>query len=252
MSDMQNVIDRINKLRALAASTTANEAANAAAAADALISKHQLSEAQLIINGSKNDEQIEVIRQHLHESGRIMQWIHDLANTLCNHYGCSYYEATVFDPNKVAAQNANAKRATYKAFVLVGRRSDAEIVQYFFDWLRTVVDELVKKNARGQGMVFSQNYARGVVNGIRLQLKGERDKLASEAAATNQSTAMVMLSNRAVAADKFMRSAIKLKQSQASKLGRDLDAFGSGTEQGKKIQLKKGLPSNGGGANLLS
>ena len=252
MSNMQSVIDRINKLRALAASTTPNEAAAAAAAADALISKHQLTEAQLIISGSKNDESIEIIRDHLHESGRVMLWIRELAHTLCDHYGCTYYIHTIFDPNKVAAKNANAKRATYKAFVLVGRRSDAEIVRYFFDWLRIVVDELVKKNARGQGMQYSQNYARGVVNGIRLQLKSERDKLVSEAAAANQSTAMVLMSNRAAEAEKFMRAAIKLTSGQGSKLGNDRDAFESGTEQGKQIRLSKGLNDGGGSAKLLS
>ena len=123
---MLNVIARVNKLRELSrANANEHEAANAAAAAAALIDRHQLSEMDLQVKGEKDVEPIEEIAQPLYKTGRAMLWVDNLAGTLCSHYGCSGYWKHVRDAMEIAQKNPNAVRDSYKAFTIVGRKSDA-------------------------------------------------------------------------------------------------------------------------------
>jgi hypothetical protein len=249
--NIDSVIAKINKLRELAGhrNDNPNEAASAAAAAAILIDKFQLSEADLIIKGQQNAEPIEIIREALHESGRVMQWIKELTQVLCDHYGCTWYINTEFNPSKVFEKTQSKKRGTIKQFICVGRKSDFEIIKYFFTWLKETINDLIVANARGMGMEYSQNYGCGCVNGIRFQLANEHNKLKEEAARLNQSTAMVVLDKRAVEAEAFLRATIKLGKAPSSKLGRNLDAFVQGTKRGKNIQLKTGLGSGNNSPN---
>lgn len=242
---ISEVIAKVQKLRQLSKSNNANEAAAAAAAADAIISKFQLSEADLEVKGERFAEPIEIIKDYLYESGRTMLWTHTLAQTLCKHYGCVYYVADVFDPTKVHAKNPNARRASYKAFTVVGRQSDFQIVKYMFTWLYEEIVRLMKLNAYGQGMNYAQNYALGVVEGIKQQLKAEHQKLEQESVKANTSQAMVLMNNRALEADKFMRANMKLKAGSSSSLRNDSTAFSQGVNAGKNIHLNKGLNSSG-------
>lgn len=241
---LQTIIAKIQKLRELGKNNTnPNEASAAARAADALIEKYQLVAADLEIKGQQA-EPIEIIKESLYESGRVMLWVHNLATVLCDHYGCTYYVDTVEDFVKVAAKNPNARRTTFKALRMVGRRSDTEIVKYMFAWLQDEIARITKTNAYGQGMRYSQNYACGVVNGIKLQLNAERKSATEEANRAGQSAAMVMVSNRSKEAEKFMRSAIRLGSSGRSHLYKDEDAFSQGTEVGKRLHLNKGIEAS--------
>lgn len=240
-----NVIGRINKLRELSkGNSNPNEAANAAAAAAALIARHQLSEMDLEIKGEKNSEPIEEIEKPLYQTGRAMLWIDRLSSVLCHHYGCSGYWNHVIDPMTIAAKNPNAKRDSYKAFKLIGRCSDAEIVRYMFDWLQPVIVDLMKTNAYGLGMKYSQNYALGVVQGIENQLKLEHVKTVAEATAANQSQAMVLMNNRHALSKKHMETTVKGLRARRSNLDSDLGAKQRGMRDGEAIHLKKGLGGN--------
>lgn len=241
MESLATVIAKIQKLRSLAKSDNPNEAANAAQAAAALIDKHQLTEADLQVKGEKQAEPIEIVSESLYESGRVMLWIHKLAQVLCEHYGCTYYVDTVEDFAKVAEKNPNARRTSFKAFRMVGRRSDADVVRYFFTWLQDEITHLTKTHAYGMGMKYSQNFARGCVSAIGVKLKEQHQTMVQEARATGQSQAMVLLDNRAKEASVYMNQKINLTSRPGSKLERDMNAFTHGVVVGKNIQLKQGL-----------
>lgn len=245
-----NVIARIQKLRELAGNNTnEHEAASAAAAAAKLIDRFQLSEMDLQLKGDKNAEPIVEGEVPLHKTGRAMLWVGFLAMTLCEHYGCTGYWNHVNDAEEVFAKNPNAVRDSYKAFKMVGRQSDMDIVRYMFDWLHPVIVYLMKLNASGRGMKYSQNYAYGVVQGIKNQLQLEHKEAKVEAAANNQSQAMVLLDSRLALSESHLKSTVKGLHTKRSHLGYDPNARARGVTAGESIRLTKGLPS--GGSNKL-
>ena len=245
-----NVIARVNKLRELSkGNTNEHEAAAAARAAASLIDKFQLSEMDLELKGEKDAEPVEEIAEPLYETGRAMLWVDHLATALCEHNGCTYYWKHVYNPMKVAQKNPNASRDSYKAAVMVGRKSDSEIVRYMFTWLQPVIVDLMKTNAYGRGMRYSQNYALGVVKGIKYQLDLEHQEIKNEAAKTNQSQAMVLLDNRTTLAESHLKKTVKLHKRQIA-LRNDAEAKMQGFQDGKSIQLKKGIGS-GSNSKLL-
>ncbi len=240
MATIDNVIARVQKLRSLSKSTNEYEAANAAAAAAKLIDQHQLSEMDLQIKGEKAAEEIVVIEKPLFRTGRIMLWMSQLGQVLASHYGCSVYIGTV-NLEVDITKPAKGSRDTEKAMKMVGRPSDAEVVQYMFDWLRPVIIELTKIHAYGQGMAYSQNYAFGVVKGIETQLKAQHETAKREAAAAGQSQAMVLLDNRTALSKTFMDTKLRLRKSVGSKLRGNADAMARGQQAGQNITLTKGL-----------
>lgn len=176
-----------------------------------------------------------------------MLWIGKLAVALCEHYGCTGYWDHVVDPMGVAAKNPKATRDSYKAFKMVGRKGDIEIVRYFFDWLQPVIVDLMKRNASGLGMSYSQNYACGVVDGIKNQLKVEHQRAQREAAATNQSTAMVFLNNRLDLSKNHLKNHGPKLIMKTSNLRNDNNAKALGVKAGESISLNKGI--NGASPN---
>lgn len=237
-----NVIARINKLRELAKGTTnEHEAAAATGQAARLIDKHQLSEMDLQVKGEKGSEPVEVLNEPLYKTGRAMAWVGRLALVLSEHYGCTGYWDHVVDPMEIASKNPKAVRNSYKAFKMVGRKSDSEIIRYMFDWLQPVIVDLMKVNAYGQGMRYSQNYALGVVAGIEKQLKLEHKRMQEEAATNNTSQAMVLLDNRFALSTTHMKTNVKGLRDKFSSLRNDSDARARGVKAGESISLNKGL-----------
>lgn len=240
MSTLVNVIARIQKLRALAKSSNEFEAANAAAAAAKLIDQHQLSEMDLQLKGEKEAEEVEVIEKPLFRTGRVMLWMDQLAQVLAGHYGCTIYLATVPLEADIT-KPMKGVRGTEKAMKMVGRKSDAEIVQYMFDWLQPLIIELTKTHAYGKGMAYSQNYALGVVKGIKTQLDRQHEEAKREAHAAGQSQAMVLLDNRAIVARQVLAAKVGRLNKRQSQLSSNAEAQARGRQAGENIQLKKGL-----------
>lgn len=222
---------------------------NAAAAAARLIDRHQLSEMDLEVQGQKNAEPVLEDAEPLHKTGRAMPWVGYLAMTLCEHYGCTGYWNHANDAEEVFAKNPKAIRDSYKAFKMVGRKTDIEVVRYMFTWLQPVIVYLMKLNASGKGMKYSQNYGLGVVTGIKNQLAMEHKKAKEDAMASNQSQAMVLLDSRLAISQAHLKSSVKGLHTRYSNLGNDREAKQRGIAAGESIRLTKGLP--GSGSNKL-
>lgn len=238
-NSITTVIAKVNKLRELSKNNpNQHEAQAAAAAADRLISQHQLSEMDLQIKDSRAAESIEIISEALFTSGRVMLWKSQLAVILCNHYGCEVFVSTV--------SSDSGRRGTEKAYKVVGRRSDFDIVKYMFTWLSELITECCKNEASGMGHAFSQNYAIGIVQGIKNQLKAQHDNLKKEAKHQGMSAAMVLLDNRLTAAKDYLNQELggKLKKSQPSKQSLHAGAYQAGVQKGESIPLTKGIETS--------
>ena len=228
---LQDIIEKVQKLRNLSKSSNINEATTAAALADKLISEYRLSEAELNTDtNSSNDILIEA-DNYLYESGRITTWKSNLATRLAKHYGCALY-------NDWTTHNYRM----YSRYKLVGKKSDIEIVNYMFSWLQSEITRLILKEGKGKGKVFCNSYCLGAVAGISHQLEQNKKDQTKTAEQTNQMTALVALNNRHKQAEDFMNSLHNLKTTKNRTYNQiNSGAFKQGEKQGKSIHLGKSL-----------
>jgi hypothetical protein len=224
MTNIESVIERINKLRALSKSDNVNEAASAAAAANKLIDQHRLSESEL----EREDFEKEIIIRDntpLYECARITQWRATLTGVLAKHYSCAIYNSTGFRLNR---------------YTLVGRKSDIDIVHYMYAWLSSEIERLSASASKGKnfdrsrGRVFAGSFSLGAVDGIGQQLNASRKEAAVDASAT----ALVRLEARWAEADAFLHNTVdKLVKPKQKPVMVNLNAYDKGIITGKNLHL---------------
>jgi hypothetical protein len=233
---MSTIIEKINQLRALSRSSNINEATAAALAADKLIAKYRISEAELQLSNNLTDFPVKCDPDTLYESGRVIPWKRDLAASLANHYGCFIF-------NDVTHSNSGRKISRYR---LVGIETDIAIVRYMFAWLVTEIERLSRSHCVSKGSVYANSYCQGVVFGIKTQL----DKLKKEQRfSANQnghtSTALQCLDNRVTKAESVARMQYKLRTVNPTTHSKiNIRAYNLGIERGKSIHLGKVIGEN--------
>jgi hypothetical protein len=235
-TQISSVIEKVQKLLALAQSSSANEAANAAAAANKLIDQYRLSEHDIAVEHSESDPIIED-DSYLYETGRVTPWKNTLIHVLTTHYGVAHYIDAHFPEGRKVSR-----------FKLVGRTSDIHIVRYMFAWLISECQRLANSQVKGQGRVVVASYCDGFVTGLASQLQVSR----KEAQQNVSSEAIIKLDSRLQESRNFMYQKYSdMKKVKAkSQAQRDLGAFVAGQQQGKNIHLGSAL--GGSKTKLLS
>ncbi|MEL6346843.1 MAG: DUF2786 domain-containing protein, partial [Myxococcota bacterium] len=115
MTDTERLLDRVQKLLALARSPNVHEAALAAARAQELIDRHRL---QALLD---EDAEIEDGQETpLEEGRRLRKWKSVLAQSLAQMNGCIAYTETC---------------GRMKRLILVGASDDRAAVRALWDWL---------------------------------------------------------------------------------------------------------------------
>ncbi|MFZ4768569.1 MAG: DUF7168 domain-containing protein [Ferruginibacter sp.] len=226
---------KIKKLLKLGESNNANEAANAMVAAQSLMDKYRISVAEVEAQTGTKQENIAGDTQPILCGGRIMTWKKVLLSALVKHNGCAHY-----------LRHAH-RDAQYFVF---GRPSDIDTLRYMFAYAVSELGRLSILHCKGQGHSFHDSWYNGAALGIVEKLNLDR-KAASQ---TDNSTAIVLVSNRENEALSAMRSNIRLGASKAQTWnGRfNSDAYANGKAVGSNMNLSsKGLGS-GSNSRLLS
>lgn len=220
----------------LATSDNAHEAAQAAARAQEIMARHEITEAMLSLDGAvaEDDEDIEDFGKreggalYEPEGKRLQSWRARLAVVVASANGCKAYRSGM-------------------KLHLIGRPSDCETVRYLFGFLGKETERLTDKHGRGMGQTWRANFAVGVVEGIQTALKVMNQRLADELrAAATSSTALVRV-NQALVKVEQKRDAVEVWTREKSGLGLrvrpsgrmryDRDARTQGREQGERIPL---------------
>lgn len=225
---MTDIVDRVRKLLQLSQSSNQNEALAATAIANKLIAEHNISVAELEINGG-NVEPVVESDTFIYETGRIIPWKQSLAVILAKNYGCAIFNSLDYSGGR-----------KFSRLKLVGRASDIGICNYMFAWLVTTIQTLSDAECKGKGKVFAQSYCQGFVSGIQIQLTVSK----KEAESGFGVAAIVRVNSRLDEAEKWMRAQHQLKKEKHASHSRfDLAAYGQGVEAGKNIHLGKSLNS---------
>lgn len=231
---IQDIIEKVQKLRALSRSSNLNEAQNAAAVAEKLIAQYRLSEAELSAE-KKISEPIIEASQYLYESGRVTRWKKLLALRLASHYGVYTFNNADYSGGRKKSQ-----------YVMIGRETDIQILQYNYEYLVREITDLcdlcILSFSRGVS-VERNSFCEGAVDGIMEKLREEKGNVEKQAT----SAALVILNNKKAEAETFAHKKYDdLKTTKSYSYGqRDYASYSKGKSMGSNIQINSGL---GGGS----
>lgn len=220
--NIEKVIDRVRKLRKLATSTNANEAASAAAQADRLVQEHRLAEAQIEADTGNATESAAVDGVPLFTTKRMRPWRSSLAVVICRQYDVACWVS---------------RRPVGAAFAMCGRASDVAIVRETYAWLEGEISRIaIARNER------SDSFRMGCVSGIRTAYAIERHA----AQRPGPTTGAIVLADRTAQAeaarDAFLHAPLKPQRESAARI--DMGALERGRAVGATLARKqtKGEP----------
>lgn len=238
MLPVEKAILKVQQLRNLASSTHSRAEAEAAiAAASKLILENQLSEEELRIKEGSNAEPIDMSEDNIiYESGRITPWKYYLCLGLAEFQGC--YALNCHVRGGKSHRKINRIR-------LIGRKSDVVVALFMMEYITSEIDRLVNiyQPAIQRGVSVERlSFCLGAAQGIISKMNEEKRVIMK----TATSTALVHLGNRVENAEQAFKDKnphMRIgRSSYQSKAQVSTDHHKMGFEQGKKIQMNKGLP----------
>jgi hypothetical protein len=173
---VSNIIDKIQKLRALAARAgSVHEAEAAAAAADKLVQENGIEEAQLEVQGQLAAEApIEDVEPVAKWVGRTPTWQLLLVCDLMHHYDCVGYRTWIYSDGRNVGEMVP----------IVGRPSDIANVRFMYGWLVVEIERLAQAaNVEGNGRSWLDSFRRGAAAGVRDKLHESKKAVVQAATA---------------------------------------------------------------------
>ena len=230
--NIQDIIDKVQKLRRLATSANLNEAQNAAAIAERLIAQHQLSEVELSVEKGISEPIIEA-ETFLYETGKVVQWKKNLAIMLARHYNVYVYN------NVDYGEDGRGRKKS--RFAMIGKPSNIAILEYQFAFLMQEITRLSSNMFwyLGAGISVERNsFCEGAVSGIMDKLRAEK----KEVSQTASSSALMVMQKEYNEAMGWANQKHNLKhKSTASYAHRDVSMYNLGREAGGQITINAGL-----------
>jgi hypothetical protein len=229
-----DILRKVRGLLKLGESDNANEAASAVAMAQRLMEKHAITSAALEISAdqAEPEEPLQEFNEPLGKSG---SWRYRLADALATANGCLIYK-------------------TGSSLRIAGRASGAEKVRYLFAYCEREIDRLARRNTRGEGRTYANNYRIGCVGAIKEAIAEERAALRremrTEASFTGGTSALVAVDNAIARVDRqaeeasaWAFKALNLRTSRGSSSRSNPSARSHGRADGAGV-----YPGNGGGS----
>lgn len=228
-SALSSVIAKIVKLRSLASNNSnENEVKAATAAADRMMQEYRISQAEIEVTDVSQAEPF--IHLTVSQGGRRTSWRETLLAALVTHYGCCFYLSS----RRVAGKGV-------QSYTVVGRESDAAIVQYMFSWLEGEITRLCRYHSGGKGIAYAKSWLQGCAGGVSRQLSELREVQRAQAAV---SSAMVILDKRCNESRANMTKTVGTKKAKAVGSYSNYDGMQDGHDVGKNIKLRQGIGSN--------
>ena len=224
---MKDVISTVKKLLKMAeGKSSASEAANAAAIAQTLITKHRIDVSKL------SDDEEEHIKKcpPLYRSNNITHWRSDLGHWITKLNGCVMYHANYNDGTK--------------GLGVVGRPSDVLFCRWLFDHCCKEIDRLAKEAmtaGKGTGKKWSNSFRHGAVNIISQRMRQAHAEQMMQSQ-KEEITAIVKLDNRDEVVNNWIIKHMETKPSTATgKREFSATAYIAGQEAGRDIILNRPL-----------
>lgn len=223
MTEQQaKIIEKIRRLLALSKSPNEFEAAAAAAKAQDLLFKYNLSTADIDIAGKSEEE----YGAAWFNDGVNSRWRHMLLEAVASNSFCE-------------AGRVIGRHGTYQ---ILGKKSDIEIVTYLFNYLAETVERMAAQyRGKGLGREWLNAYRRGLVIGIAVTLRGQRLKSEREAGETSRALVISNIQKLEELKERFWA----MQHSKPHPEITERAAFYQGTRDGRQIPIHQALKEEG-------
>ncbi|MGE5656715.1 MAG: DUF2786 domain-containing protein [Actinomycetota bacterium] len=225
----QSIIDKINKLLALATSSNENEATAAAEKASLLLAQYNLSLADL-----GKDEEFEIREGVIESTPRYVTWKMILLSGIAEANSCS------------------AMRNNYSGeMTLVGPSTSLIVCQHLYQYLRQAIERRAKfRKGNGRGLAFLNAFRVGCATRLSQRLLAQKEEMetsgiagTADAPATPAIVVRSMFErNQQAIADYLEQQGVKVKTRNASQISSEL-GFASGYRVGDQISLHQQMRS---------
>lgn len=239
MSTTKDVIEKVAKLLALATGqgTTPEEAATAAAAAQRLMLRHRIDQAE--VEQVAADDPIDFASADGAPEGFIYQtrrWQLDLLKAIAGTNGCMPV--------------ITRKERTGRWLQLVGRRSDLEICRYLWAYLSREIERLKAEHTRGWSQAQKNHFCLGAAHTVGVALGRETAQASSADGAT--SGAMVLSSRLEAARAWYFERQPGARFVRPRRVYVDAQSYGAGRAAGAGVSVRKGVSTTTDPRRLLT
>ena len=234
-------IAQVRKLLELSKNNTnENEMKAAAAAADRIMQSYRIDQAMLEAADSEKCEPF--VSAVVSKGGRRTAWRERVLRALVDHYGSDFF----FSTGRVGGERSPGAPGSegHTSYVVVGKKSDVEIVSYLFTWATEEIARLARWHAGGKGVKYALAWMVGCANGLADQFRDMKASARAQAEATS-SMALAILDKRASETADYMAKTFKITSAKGVTGAYDRDARSAGFAVGKKMEIKQGLASGG-------
>jgi len=232
-ANLQAIIAKVAKLRALAKNNSSvHEAQAAAADADKLIQEHRIVEAQ--IESDEKSEESGIEAKDAFSAGKRSLWKEIILGSLVRSYECSWY---ISISNEMVSPGKYAKRLSYR---LVGRKDDIELVEYMYGWIVSELERICKIHHKGKGLGAAMAFYEGAATGFAQALKKAKEESRQQAA----STALVRLEQREEQARTWVRQNVGTLKSVGALAGsrsKGSEAWHHGYQTGQSMNAPNAM-----------
>lgn len=231
----EQAIDKAVKLLRLSTSSNPHEAALAASRAQEIIDRFNIEAAALALDGKQTDPDEPVKDFASDPLDKFTTWKWRFLAVLVKLNGCKAYRNN-------------------GALVLVGRPSDVQTVRYFYAWLVREIDSLARKECKGNGRVYSNNWRIGcaetVAERLRSQQKATRQAVVHEIetgslplehrnlALVRVNAALAKVDEKLADVDIFCKANLNLRQSSGHRITGHDSAREAGRKAGYNIRMQ--------------
>jgi uncharacterized protein DUF2786 len=233
---LEKAIEKVKKLQKLAGNNpNQNEILAALAAADRIIREYQLSQAQI---ESVDETKAEgFVKKKVCSQSKRANWIETVIRCVCAHYGCTFYLDTspVAVPEELQELCGGKVVVSAVQYVVAGKRSDVEIVDYTTTFLVKYGKVISELQSKGKGVAYARSFLEGFGIGVSQKFAALKEEERLNAV---QSTAMVLLNNRAIEARNWLHS-------EMGRMGRAARISGSSSNsEGRSAGIVAGRNAN--------
>lgn len=226
MSAPPAILNKVKLLLNLANSPEQNEADNARAMADKLISKYNITEEEL---ASLEEKVFYDEDDKLFSTFHIVSWRQQLAVAVS-----SYFDCQIVLEELVPGQG----QREYKYFVY-GDEDQVKDTQFVYHAFAKKVDNLVDTRCFGRGGIYIDSYCEGVIESIKwnIQMHGIDIPEIKSPLKTEQATAPTTKSLATTAVEKEEPTDKRIDITKQSFI-KDVMAYFKGVDDGKNLSLK--------------
>lgn len=197
------LLDKLNKLFAVAEkSSFPEEAANALAKAQNIMTQHKISKAML--DEYEEEEEIKTFNdkplneEDSHKRNKAV-WKGSLSGVLAKLNGCFVFTRG-------------------SEIIITGKESNVSTVRYLYKYCVAEIDRLAKLNCKGRGRTFANNFRFGCVTAIKEAMTKEQEEIRNKAQSDKKELVVVdrvlaKIRSDYLEAERFTRSNSRLRSS---------------------------------------